>query len=144
MSVEEILKHKGRKVLTVLQASSVPHAVTRMKREKVGALVVSDDGRTIQGIVSERDILHALASHGAGLMEMSVHDVMTTRVEACRPEDSLKHVMSVMTNRRFRHMPVVDDDGLCGIVSIGDVVVQRLADAELETNVAREALILSR
>ncbi len=144
MSVERILKRKGRKVFTVSQAAPVPDAVDRMKREKVGALVVSDDGREIQGIISERDILHAVASHGAGLMEMSVRDIMTKRVEACHLEDSLKQIMSVMTNRRFRHMPVTDDDGLCGMVSIGDVVVQRLEDAELETNVAREALILSR
>ena len=144
MSVERILKRKGRKVFTVPQAIPVPDAVDRMKRERVGTLVVSDDGRTIQGIISERDILHALASYGAGLMEMSVRDIMTKRVEACQLEDSLKQIMSTMTNRRFRHMPVVDDGGLCGMVSIGDVVVQRLEDAELETNVAREALILSR
>lgn len=144
MSVERILKRKGRKVLTVLQATSVPDAVDRMKREKVGALVVSDDGRTIQGIISERDILNALASYGAGLEDMSVRDIMTTRVESCKLEDSLKQIMSIMTNRRFRHMPVVDDNGLCGMVSLGDVVFQRLQDAELETSVAREALILSR
>lgn len=144
MSVEQILKRKGRKVLTILQSKSLPDAVDLMKRERVGALVVSDDGRTIQGIISERDIVHAFASHGAGLTQMSVGDIMTTRVEACEPGDGLKHIMSVMTNRRFRHMPVVDDDGLCGIVSVGDVVVQRLEEAELETSVAREALILSR
>lgn len=144
MSVERILKRKGRKVLTIPQATVVADAVDRMKRERVGALVVSDDGRNIQGIISERDILHALASHGAALLEMAVRDIMTTRVEACEPGDELKQIMSTMTNRRFRHMPVVDDQGLCGMVSIGDVVVQRLEDAELETNVAREALILSR
>jgi len=144
MSVEGILSRKGRNILTVSQATSIPEAVDQMKRDKVGALVVSDDGHDIQGIISERDILHAFASHGAGLTEMSVQDIMTKQVEACRPEDSLKQIMSVMSQRRFRHMPVVDDSGLCGMVSIGDVVAQRLEDAELETNVAREALILSR
>lgn len=144
MSVEGILKRKGKKVLTVAQRTPVRDAADRMKREKVGALVVSDDGRTIQGIISERDILHAFASHGVGLVEMAVRDIMTTRVVVCRLEDDLKHIMSIMTSRRCRHMPVVDDEGLCGMVSIGDVVVQRLEDAELETNVAREALIFSR
>jgi len=144
MSVEGILKRKGRKVHTIPRVTSVPDAADRMKRKKVGALVVSDDGRTIHGIISERDILHAFASYGAGLVDVSVRDVMTTRVESCQPEDSLKHIMSVMTNRRFRHMPVVDDNGLCGMVSLGDVVFQRLQDAELETSVAREALIFSR
>lgn len=144
MSVEGILRRKGRKVLAIPQATPVPDAVDQMKRGKVGALLVSDDGHEIQGIISERDILHAFASYGAGLTEMSVQDIMTKRVEACHPADSLKQIMSVMTQRRFRHMPVVDDTGLCGMISIGDVVVQRLEDAELETNVAREALILSR
>ncbi len=144
MSVERILKRKGRKVLTIPQATVVRDAVERMKRDRVGALVVSDDGHTLQGIMSERDILHALASHGARLLDMSVRDIMTRQVEACHPDDDLKRIMTTMTHRRFRHMPVVDDSGLCGMVSIGDVVVQRLEDAELETSVAREALILSR
>jgi CBS domain-containing protein len=144
MSVAGILKRKGKKVFIVSQTTAIPDAVDRMKRDKVGALVVSDDGHEIQGIISERDILHALASHGTALMGMAVEDIMTRRVEACRPDDSLKQIMSVMTQRRFRHMPVVDEDGLCGMVSIGDVVVQRLEDAELETNVARESFSLSR
>ena len=144
MSVEGILRRKGRKVFTVSQAAPVPDAVDQMKRDKVGALVVSDDGHVIQGIISERDILDALASYGTGLWEMPVRDIMTKRVESCRPEDSLKQIMSVMTQRRFRHMPVADENGLCGMVSIGDVVVQRLEGSELETQVAREALILSR
>jgi predicted transcriptional regulator len=75
---------------------------------------------------------------------MTVQEIMTRRVESCRSADSLKQIMSIMTQRRFRHMPVVDDNGLCGMISIRDVVAQRLEDAELETNVAREALILSR
>jgi CBS domain-containing protein len=144
MSVAGILNKKGSSVLTVSQTTPIPEAIDRMKRKRVGALVVSDNGRDIQGIVSERDVLNALASSGAELLTMKVEDIMTRRVESCVPQDNVKHVMSVMTQGRFRHMPVVDDDGLCGIISIGDVVKQRLEEAELETNVAREALILSR
>jgi CBS domain-containing protein len=144
MSVAGILNKKGSSVLTVSQTTPIPEAIDRMKRKRIGALVVSDNGRDIQGIVSERDVLNALASSGAELLTMKVEDIMTRRVESCVPQDNVKHVMSVMTQGRFRHMPVVDDDGLCGIISIGDVVKQRLEEAELETNVAREALILSR
>lgn len=144
MSVAGILNKKGSAVLTVLQTTPIPEAIDRMKRERVGALVVSDNGRDIQGIFSERDVLHALASNGAELLTMKVEDIMTRRVESCVLQDNVKRVMSIMTQRRFRHMPVVDDDGLCGMISIGDVVKQRLEEAELETNVAREALILSR
>lgn len=144
MSVKEILNKKGARVLTVPQATAIPDAIERMKREKIGSLVVSDNGRDIHGIISERDVLSALAEQGAGLLTMTVADIMTRRVECCAPEDNIKHVMAVMTQHRFRHMPVVGDDGLCGIISIGDVVKQRLEDSEIETNVAREALILSR
>ncbi len=144
MSVAGILNKKGSRVLTVLQTTPIPEAIDRMKRERVGALVVSDNGRDIQGIVSERDVLNALASSGAELLTMKVEDIMTRRVESCVRQDNVKRVMSIMTQRRCRHMPVVDDDGLCGMISIGDVVKQRLEEAELETNVAREALILSR
>lgn len=144
MSVKEILNKKGARVLTVPQATAIPDAIERMKREKIGSLVVSDNGRDIHGIISERDVLIALAEQGAGLLTMTVADIMTRRVESCAPEDNIKHVMAVMTQHRFRHMPVVGNDGLCGIISIGDVVKQRLEDSEIEANVAREALILSR
>ena len=144
MSVAGILNRKGSRVLTVLQTTPIPEAIDRMKRNKVGALVVSNNDRDIQGIISERDVVHALAGNGAEVLTMKVADIMTRRVESCVPEDNLKHVMSIMTQRRFRHMPVVGDDGLCGIISVGDVVKQRLEEAELETGVARDALILSR
>lgn len=144
MTVTGILNRKGGAVLTVSQTAPISEAIEKMHREKVGALVVSIDNRTLQGIVSERDVLAALATRGAALMNLKVEDIMTRRVESCTPDDSLKRVMSIMTERRFRHMPVLNDDGLCGMVSIGDVVKQRLEEAELETNVAREVLILSR
>lgn len=144
MSVAEILHKKGRKVISVPPTTSIMDAVARMRREKVGALVVSSDGRKIQGIMSERDVLNGLASEGAALLEHKVLDIMTRRVECCGPEDDTKEIMATMTQRRFRHMPVVDENGLCGMISIGDIVKQRLEEAEIETNVAREALIFSR
>lgn len=144
MSVSEILHKKGSKVINVPPTTSVMEAVTRMSRERVGALVVSSDGRSVEGIISERDVLNALASKGAALMNHAVADFMTRRVEICGPEDDTKEIMAIMTQRRFRHMPVVDQNGLCGMISIGDIVKQRLEEAVIETNVAREALIFSR
>lgn len=145
MSVAEILHRKGRKVISVPPTTTIVDAVARMRREKVGALIVSSDGRSIQGIMSERDVLNGLASEGAALLEHKVQDLMTRRVETCKAEDDTKSILSAMTQHRFRHMPVVDEDGaLCGMISIGDIVKQRLEEAELETNVAREALIFSR
>lgn len=144
MSVAEILHKKGRKVISVPPTTPVMEAVGRMRREKVGALVISSDGHSIQGIMSERDVLNNLASEGAALLDRRVEEIMTRRVEVCSPDDDTKGIMATMTRRRFRHMPVVDENGLCGMISIGDIVKQRLEEAEIEANVAREALILSR
>ena len=144
MSVAEILRKKGSRVLTVPQTAPVLEAASRMTHDRIGALVVSKNGRDIQGIVSERDVLHALGRCGADVMTMKVEDIMTRRVETCVPQDDVKRVMSIMTQHRCRHMPVVDHGRLCGMISIGDIVKQRLEEAELETNVAREALIFSR
>lgn len=144
MSVSEILHKKGNKVINVPPTTSVMEAVARMSRERVGALVVSSDGRSVEGIISERDVLNALAAKGAVLTNHTVADIMTRRVEICGPDDDTKQIMAIMTQRRFRHMPVVNENGLCGMISIGDIVKQRLEEAEIETNVAREALIFSR
>lgn len=144
MSVGEILHKKGKKVISVPSTTPIMEAVGRMRREKVGALVVSSDGHSVDGIISERDVLNALATEGTALLDHTVADIMTRRVELCGPEDNTKQIMAIMTQRRFRHMPVIDDNGLCGMISLGDIVKQRLEEAEIETNVAREALIFSR
>lgn len=127
MNVRSILSTKGSAVETVTGATSLGDAVATLRDRKIGALVVSRDGRYIDGILSERDVVTALAAHGASVLGRSVESAMSRSVVTCSAEDSVESLMESMTVGRFRHMPVVDaDDQLCGIVSIGDVVKSRL------------------
>ena len=143
MKVQEILAHKGNKVVTIRPDATVSTAVHRLALERIGALVVSEDGRSIQGVLSERDIIKALAEDGAAILapDRRVRDLMTRGVRTCRPDDPVKAVMAEMTRHRFRHMPVVQAGRLVGVISIGDVVKTRLDEMELETVVLREAYI---
>ena len=139
MSVEAILAAKGREVRTVAPEATVGEALRRMRDERVGALVVSQDGATVAGIVSDRDVLHAIADRGAAALDEGVRDVMTKKVLTCSARDPVGAVMATMTNRRIRHVPVVDGDGrLRGIVSIGDVVKHRLDEIGREAEAMRE------
>jgi CBS domain-containing protein len=141
MKVEGILHGKGAQVETIRPDAKVQMAVHRMRMQNVGALVVSRDGERVEGVLSERDLVRALAKHGGDLLEMSVVAVMSRTVPICSPDDSLVFVMDQMTRTRQRHLPVVVDGRLCGIVSIGDVVKHRLEEMELETNVLRDAYL---
>ena len=143
MKVQEILAHKGNKVVTIRPDATVSTAVHRLALERIGALVVSEDGRSIQGVLSERDIIKALAEDGAAILapDRRVRDLMSRGVRTCRPDDTVKAVMAEMTRHRFRHLPVVEGTRLVGLVSIGDVVKTRLDEMELETVVLREAYI---
>jgi len=133
MNVQSILGNKGSDVAIVGQRSSLADAAAELRDRGVGALVVSDDGRHIDGIVSERDVVRALAAHGAATLGRTVASVMSTTVVTCGPDDSVEELMSSMTERRIRHLPVIDDDGLLtGIVSIGDVVKARLGELQGE------------
>ena len=144
MDVDGILRAKGARVVTIEPEASVAELVRVLRKERIGALVVSRDGQVIDGIVSERDIVRGLADHGAGVLGLAVRDVMTASVATCGPHDSVKQLMAQMTRRRIRHLPVVDDGRLAGIVSIGDVVKNRLEEMETETNVLREAYLANR
>ena len=144
MKVEDILRKKGSVVETIRPDAKVLVAVHRMTMQNVGALVVSRDGEKVDGVLSERDVVRGLTSHGAGLVEMSVVAVMSRAVPTCAPADSLASVMSQMTRTRNRHVPVVEGGRLCGIVSVGDVVKHRLEEMELETNVLRDAYFTRR
>jgi CBS domain-containing protein len=112
-----------------------------MRLQNVGALVVSRDGEHVEGLLSERDVVRGLTRYGADLLEMGVAAVMSRGVPVCSPDDSLVSVMSQMTRTRNRHLPVVENGRLCGIVSVGDVVKRRLQDMELETSVLRDAYL---
>jgi CBS domain-containing protein len=143
MKVASILESKGHTVATVRSDALLSHVVHRLKLEGIGAFVVSDDGEHVDGMLSERDIVRALAGHGADLLNLRARDLMTRSVITCEPEDSIKHVMTVMTRHRIRHLPVLVGGRLAGIVSIGDVVRYRLNEVELEASVLRDAYIAS-
>jgi CBS domain-containing protein len=143
MKVREILDAKGQGVVTIRSDATLSTAVHRLALERIGALVVSDDGARIAGILSERDVVAGLARDGADLLAAGrrVAELMTRNVATCGPDDTVKHLMAEMTRRRVRHLPVVVGDRLVGIVSIGDVVKSRLGEVELEATVLREAYI---
>jgi CBS domain-containing protein len=137
MNVDTILRNKGRDVARIRSDASVEEAIDRLHRLGIGALVVSDDGRTVDGIVSERDVVSALADFGTDLLAQPVAEIMTRRVVTCDPTDTVADLMSEMTSRRIRHFPVLQDGELCGIVSIGDLVKSRLDEMEFETSSLR-------
>lgn len=144
MRVETVLHDKGSAVETIRPDAKVLMAVHRMRMQNVGALVVCRDGERVEGVLSERDLVRGLARHGADLLEMSVVAVMSRNVPTCTPDDSLAYVMDQMTRSRQRHLPVVVDGRLCGIVSIGDIVKHRLEEMELEAHVLRDAYFAHR
>jgi CBS domain-containing protein len=138
MNVQSILKAKGSDVATIGQQASLSDAVAQLRDQGIGALVVSDDGQHIDGIVSERDVVRALAAHGGSALGRTVQSVMSTEVVTCVADDSVEQLMASMTERRFRHLPVVDGDVLAGIISIGDVVKARLGQLENENQALTE------
>lgn len=135
MHVHHILKVKGAAVATIAPDATLTEATASLRDHGVGALVVSRDGATIDGIVSERDVVRALAAHGASTLGHDVASAMSRSVTTCHGHDTIDQMMAMMTERRIRHVPVVDDDGhLAGIISIGDVVKARVGQLELENN----------
>jgi CBS domain-containing protein len=138
MNVETILRNKGRAVVTITPEESIGDAIALLRQKEIGALVVSRDEATVDGILSERDILHALADHGIRVLGLAVSALMTRRVFTCTPRDSIAELMALMTAQRIRHLPVLEDGALAGIVSIGDVVKSRLDEVEWEASSLRQ------
>ena len=138
MKVESILRSKGTRVVTTRPDATIATVAGTFRREGIGALVVTADGRHVLGLISETDVISGLAEHGARLLHLTVADLMHGGAAMCAPDDSLVWVMARMTHRRVRHLPVARDGALCGIVSIGDVVKSMLHDLQLETNVLRD------
>jgi CBS domain-containing protein len=141
MKIGDVLKRKGSGVVTMRSDSTIDTVVRRMRLERIGAVIISPDGKSVIGILSERDILHALAEHGTALLALKAEDLMTREVVTCSREDTLQSVMVKMTQRRIRHLPVVEQGQLAGIVSIGDAVKSRLEEVELEANVLRDSYL---
>ncbi len=137
MNVESILRGKGRSVATIGPGETISEAVLALRARNIGALVVSADGESVDGILSERDLVHALADRGEEFLSLRVEAVMTRRVMTCAPSDSVSELMAQMTHHRIRHLPVLCEGRLCGIVSIGDLVKSRLDEIEDEARSLR-------
>lgn len=132
MLVKSILVAKGSDVYSIPPHLTVLEAVAVLREKRVGAVLVLDSGQNILGVFSERDLVRAIADHGVGILEQPVSTLMSRAVVCCGPADSIDHVMSLMTDRRIRHVPVVENGRLVGIISIGDVVKNRIAETEME------------
>jgi CBS domain-containing protein len=137
MYVQTILRSKGSEVVWVRPGDGITEACKRMQEHGIGALLVSDDGVRPLGILSERDIARAVAVHGERLPALAVRDLMTGHVFTCAPDDTIESVMETMTRERIRHVPVMHESRLAGVISIGDVVKFRLDEMAQETEALR-------
>jgi CBS domain-containing protein len=135
--IGQILKSKGRNVMTASPNDSIQEIALRLASRKIGAIVIIGEGGNVAGIISERDIIRLIAEHGADALSLSAKDGMTRDVISCTRESTLDEIMETMTNGRFRHLPVIEDDALVGIISIGDVVKHHTAEVELEVTAMR-------
>ena len=144
MKVADILRIKGSVVKTVPPHETALLASGRLRAEQIGALVVSTDGNSIDGIISERDLAYGLATHRERLPTIRISELMTRAVIICSPEDRVTDVMKLMTQHRTRHVPVKDRDQLVGIISIGDVLKHRLGELQEEADVLRDYAVAAR
>ena len=134
MAVAHILRHKGAAVVTVTPDDSVQSIVDTLATHRIGAVVVLDPQGGIAGIVSERDVVRAMAGDAAGVVRKTARDIMTPKVRTCSPEDSEADLMQMMTESRIRHLPVIANGRLAGMVSIGDLVKFRIEQMEVEAD----------
>ncbi|WP_339760505.1 CBS domain-containing protein [uncultured Hoeflea sp.] len=132
MTVKQILDQKGRNVVTVSPKMGTEEAVRFLADNKIGAVIVTGPGGKIAGILSERDIVRAVAAKGADALSAPISNIMTSKVTTCGEDHTINQVMELMTNGRFRHLPVEKDGSLVGVISIGDVVRRRIEDVERE------------
>ncbi|WP_210484531.1 CBS domain-containing protein [Microvirga antarctica] len=138
MSVNRILSSKGHEVVTIAPDRLLDEAVRMLAERRIGAVLVRDGEHPVSGIISERDIVRAVSTHGADALHMPLSSFMTAKVVTCTSASSVNDVMEAMTNGRFRHVPVVEEGRLIGIISIGDVVKHRLAEIEAEAQSIRD------
>ena len=134
MRLNEILRSKGDQVVTIPPDAAISELVDLLARHNIGAVIVSQDGSAIDGIVSERDVVRRLRGAGTDVLESAVSTIMTSTVFSVKPDDTVHELARVMTERRIRHVPVLDEGRIAGIVSIGDVVKSRIGELEFERN----------
>ncbi len=142
IKVADILSVKGTDVVTIRENEAVAAAVALLARNRIGALLVVDHDNAVIGIFSERDVVNALHQHRASLLDKRVAELMTREVVTCQPGDNIAGIMAMMTSGRFRHVPVLEEGKLAGIISIGDVVKSRIAEAESEVDALRRYISL--
>jgi CBS domain-containing protein len=138
MNVSSILAVKGRNVVTIEPTATLAAAAQRLSEHKIGAIVVLGPGNRISGIISERDIVRNVASGGPQALDQPVGQAMTRDVATCGIDDTIDQLMQRMTDGKFRHLPVIEDGELAGMISIGDVVKERLGEMEHETEAMRD------
>ncbi|MGO4174307.1 CBS domain-containing protein [Bosea sp. TAF32] len=143
MNVEKLLSDKGREVISVQPHRTLAEAIRTLSEKRIGAVVVMGSDGALVGILSERDIIRALGEHGATALESAVSRSMTSKVVTCRPQTSVDELMEIMTMGRFRHVPVVENGRVTGIVSIGDVVKHRVAAIEAESQAMRDYIAMA-
>jgi CBS domain-containing protein len=138
MQVRFILREKGREVVTIASDATISEAARLLARRRIGAVLVRDRDGSLAGILSERDIVRAIADDSIAALGQSVATHMTRTISTCSETDTVEEIMEQMTRGRFRHVPVVEDDVLCGIISIGDVVKSRIAETVREAESLRD------
>jgi CBS domain-containing protein len=141
MHVSDILKEKGTDVVTTGANETVADTAKLLNLKRIGAVVVCDAPGKVIGVISERDIIRSIAVEGNRALDKRVRDLMTSDVISCKPTDSIAEIMKVMTLNRFRHMPVMEEDALKGMISIGDVVKIRLEEIEMEAQSLRDYVL---
>lgn len=141
MTVSTILAEKGRDVVTIQPGASLADAANLLAERRIGAALILGADRRLIGIISERDIVRALAASGVTALDLPVSQIMTRKVETCSESETISSIMERMTNGKFRHVPVVDQGRLAGIVSIGDVVKHRLQEMERESAAMRDYIL---
>ena len=137
MNIAQILKAKGRAVATVRPDAPLSEIIDRLAQKRIGAIVVVGDNGEVVGIISERDIIRRLAEQGEAALKESVSLAMTSSVVSCQSTSTIDEIMETMTQGRFRHVPVIEDGALVGIVSIGDIVKNHIAEVEMEVTAMR-------
>jgi CBS domain-containing protein len=130
--VSEVLNKKGYAVVKARPDQTIASVVSMLTQNRIGAAPVTDESGVLIGIISERDVVRGASEHGAGVLTLAVGQLMTREVRTCSQDDTIVELMAIMTNQRIRHLPVVEAGRLIGVISIGDVVKQRLAEAQLE------------
>ena len=141
MFVSDILAQKGGLVFTVSPGTTLAQIAQQLTTRRIGSVLVMADADRVAGVVSERDVVRALARHGAIALDFEARQVMTREVVSCHPDDPIEHVMGLMTRGRFRHLPVVDHGELIGLISIGDVVKARLEETRHETEALKAYIV---